>query len=104
MPAGTSPISSRPASNPTRGGKRKHAAIAAYHDRLVGLTAGAGTEPVDAATTFDDYRYGLLQGPLIIVLGAAFGSSTTRGDAMFATMTARVCAAIRDHNTLSLIS
>ena len=82
----------------------EHAAIAGYHDRLAELTAGTGRGPVDAATTFDDYRYGLLQGPLIIVLGAAFGSSTTRGDAMFATMTARVCAAIRDHNTLSLIN
>lgn len=79
-------------------------AVDAYHARLVELTAPLDIEPIDPATTLDDYRYGLLQGPLIIVLGAAFGSSTPRGDAMFATMARRVCAAIRDHNTLSLIA
>ena len=71
-----------------------------YHARLVELV---GTD-LDPATTFDDYRYGLLQGPLIIVLGAAFGTPTPRGDAMFAAMTERVCAALRDHDTLSLVS
>lgn len=77
----------------------ERAIVDAYHERLVELT----DLPLDPATTWEDYRYGLLQGPLIIVLGAAFGASTPRGDAMFASMTARVCAAIRDHDTLALV-
>lgn len=72
--------------------------VAAYHDRLVELAGPV----IDPATTWEDYRYGLLQGPLIIVLGAAYGTSTPRGDAMFATMARRVCAAIGDLGTLAL--
>ena len=74
--------------------------VAAYHERLAELV---GDDARDGSSTFDDYRYGLLQGPLIIVLGAAFGTATPRGDVMFATMTSRVCAAIRDHDTLALV-
>jgi len=45
----------------------------------------------------DDYAYSMLQGVLIIVLGWAVADKTERGDAMFAAMTDRVCAAIADH-------
>jgi hypothetical protein len=53
---------------------------------------------------FEDYRLGMLQCPLIIVLGAAYGTPTERGDEMFATMIRRSCAAIRDLSTVSLAS
>ncbi len=51
---------------------------------------------------FDDYRLGMLHCPLIIVLGAAYGTRTERGDAMFAAMVRRSCAAIRDLGSLAL--
>lgn len=44
---------------------------------------------------WQDYIFALPQGPLIAVFGAAFGTPSHRGDAMFAAMTRRSCAAIR---------
>jgi hypothetical protein len=52
---------------------------------------------------FDDYRFAALQGPLITVLGAAYGTSTERGDDMFLAMATRSCAAVRDLGTLTLV-
>ena len=46
----------------------------------------------------DDYRYSMLQAPLIIVLGWTVSARTERGDRMFLAMTERSCAAIRDHD------
>ena len=78
-------------------------AVNSYRERLVEFFVDRPADTIpDLETVFDDFRFGLLQGPLIIVLGATFGRSTARGDAMFATMTARVCAALRDHDALSL--
>jgi hypothetical protein len=78
-------------------------AVESYRERLVEFLADRPADLIaDPETVFDDFRFGLLQGPLIIVIGATFGRSTPRGDAMFATMTARVCAALRDHDTLSM--
>lgn len=73
--------------------------VAAYHARLHQL--GADDHPLDQCR--DDYRYGMLHGPLIIVLGAAYGAATERGDRMFLAMMERSCAAIRDHGTLDLV-
>lgn len=80
--------------------RRAHedAVIAAYHRALV----GHGVQGYDLETCRDDYRYAMLQAPLIIVLGCAVGTPTERGDAMFLAMLGRSCAAIRDHSTLSL--
>ncbi|MCC3312888.1 phosphotransferase [Nocardia africana] len=47
-----------------------------------------------------DYRFALVQGPLVAVFGAAYGAATPRGDEMFAAMARRSCAAIRDWNAL----
>ncbi|AHH19225.1 hypothetical protein NONO_c44410 [Nocardia nova SH22a] len=49
----------------------------------------------------DDYGFALIQGPLVAVLGAAYGSPTPRGDRMFTTMVRRSCAAIREWDALS---
>jgi hypothetical protein len=51
---------------------------------------------------FDDYRLGMLQCPLIAVLGMAYGTPTDRGDAMFAAMIDRSCQAIRDLGSIAL--
>ena len=51
---------------------------------------------------FDDDRLGMLQCPLIIVIGAAYGTRTERGDAMFAVMMARSCQAIRDLGSIEM--
>jgi hypothetical protein len=71
--------------------------VGAYHEALV--THGIRDYPIDLC--WDDYRFALLQGPLITVLGCAYGTPTERGDAMFLTMASRACAAIRDHGAVS---
>jgi hypothetical protein len=45
----------------------------------------------------------MLQTPLIATLGAAFSTTTERGDAMTLVMLERGCGAIRDLHTLALI-
>ena len=76
----------------------EHAVVARYHNSL--LSYGVADYPFDLC--FEDYRYGMLQGPLITVLGAAYGTRTDRGDEMFLAMIARSCAAVRDLDTLDL--
>ena len=70
----------------------EHRLVARYHEGL--LSHGVTGYPLDLC--WDDYRFALLQGPLITVLGCAYGTPTERGDAMFLTMAARACAALRD--------
>jgi hypothetical protein len=51
---------------------------------------------------WDDYRFGLGQGITVSVLGAVVATRTPRGDDMFTTVIARVCAAVRDNDTLAM--
>lgn len=74
--------------------------VTAYHDRL----RSHGVTGYDRETCWQDYRLGMLQAPLITVLGTAFASSTARGDDMMVTMAQRGCQAIRDLGTLDLIN
>ncbi|MDH6195156.1 hypothetical protein M2272_001785 [Mycobacterium frederiksbergense] len=74
--------------------------VGAYHDRL--LSHGVGG--YDRETCWQDYRLGMLQAPLITVLGCAFATSTERGDDMMVVMAQRGCQAIRDLGTLDLIN
>jgi aminoglycoside/choline kinase family phosphotransferase len=73
--------------------------VAAYHAALERY--GVRGYPLEAC--WDDYRFAMLQGPLVSVFGCAFGARTDRGDAMFAAMVDRSCAAIRDLGTLDLV-
>lgn len=52
---------------------------------------------------WQDYRFGMVQAPLIIALGAAFATPTARGEEIFLVMLERSCRAIRDLGTLALI-
>lgn len=72
------------------------ALITTYHRRLTEL--GVTDHTLDDCR--QDYRFATLQGPLVAVFGAAYGTPSERGDAMFAAMTRRSCAAIRDHDSL----
>lgn len=74
--------------------------VDAYFDEL--MRYGIGDYDRDAC--WRDYRLGMLQGPLLVVLGTAFATSTERGDEMMLTMTARSCQAIRELGSLELIS
>lgn len=74
--------------------------VDAYHTRLL----SHGVTNYDAQTCWRDYRLGMLQAPLITVLGCAFATSTERGDEMMLVMAARGCQAIRELGTLDLIS
>lgn len=73
--------------------------VAAYHHglRAHGVT-GYGLD-----TCWDDYLFGLLQGPVIGTFGWLYGSRTPRGDEMFATIMRRCCRAIADHDALDLV-
>lgn len=57
----------------------------------------------DVETCWQDYRFGMLQVPLIATLGFAFSAATDRGDDMTLTMLQRGCRAIRELGTLELI-
>lgn len=74
--------------------------VAAYHEALLAL----GVSDYSAETCWEDYRFAMIQGPLVSVFGCAYGARTERGDAMFAAMVERSCAAIRDLGTLDLVS
>ncbi|MFD3810262.1 phosphotransferase [Rhodococcus sp. NPDC058639] len=72
--------------------------VATYHRALL----GHGVEKYSLTDCWDDYRFAMLQGPLVAVFGCAYGTRTDRGDRMFATMVARACTAIRDLDSLTL--
>ena len=80
--------------------RRTHesALVADYHQALVSY----GVTDYDLDACWDDYRFAMVQGPLVSVFGCAYGSRTDRGDRMFAAMVARSCAAIRDLGTIAL--
>lgn len=63
-----------------------------------------GVAGYDRESCWYDYRLGMLQAPLITVLGCAFATSTERGDDMMVVMAERGCQAIRELGTLELIS
>lgn len=73
--------------------------IEQYHAAL--LTHGVQGHSLEEC--HDDYRFAMLQGPLITIVGAAYGAPTARGDEMFLAMATRSAQAIRDHATLDLI-
>jgi fructosamine-3-kinase len=82
-------------------GRRQHERdlVEAYHHAL-------GPEVSDSypyEQCWDDYRFSMLQGPLVSVFGLVYGNRTERGDRMFAAMVSRACAAIRDLGTLERI-
>lgn len=72
--------------------------VAVYHSALV----GHGVASYSAEQAWDDYRFAMLQGPLVSVFGCAYGTRTDRGDRMFAAMVTRSCAAIRDLDSLEM--
>jgi Phosphotransferase enzyme family len=82
--------------------RREHErALAEAHRRAL---AEHGVD-LDADEAFDDLRLGLLQGPLITVLGAVYATAerSDRADAMFLTMLRRSLAAMRDLDPLALL-
>ena len=74
--------------------------VAAYHQALTSY----GVSDYSLADCWEDYRFAMVQGPLVSVFGCAYGTRTDRGDRMFATMVARSCAAIRDLDSLALVT
>jgi hypothetical protein len=73
--------------------------VAAYHSALL----AHGVTDYEFGSCWNDYRFAMVQGPLVSVFGCAYGTRTDRGDRMFAAMVARSCTAIRDLDTLSLV-
>jgi hypothetical protein len=84
--------------------RREHerSLVAEYHAALVAY----GLEDMadySLDLCWEDYRFAMLQGPLVSVFGCAYGARTKRGDAMFAVMVERSCAAMRDLGTLEMV-
>ena len=73
--------------------------VAVYHRALVEL----GVSGHSLEECFDDYRFAMLQGPLITIVGAAYSEPTERGDEMFLAMAARSAQAIRDLGTMDMV-
>ena len=73
--------------------------VTAYHQALT----HHGVTGYDAETCWQDYRFGMLQVPLISTLGFAFSTETERGADMMLAMLQRGSQAIRDLGTLDLI-
>ncbi|WP_299556991.1 aminoglycoside phosphotransferase family protein [uncultured Mycolicibacterium sp.] len=73
--------------------------VDAYHEAL----CAHGVTGYDRETCWDDYRLGMLQVPLLTVLGCAFAAATERGDDMMLVMLQRGCRAIRELDSLSLV-
>lgn len=84
--------------------RRSHEAalVAAYHRRLV--EHGATGYPADLC--FEDYRRGMLQGPVITMIGCVYASAprSDSSDRMFLSMATNVCAAIRELGVLDLLA
>lgn len=74
--------------------------VAAHHEALV----QHGVSGYSLEQSWDDYRFAMLQGPLVAVFGYAYGARTDRGDAMFVAMVERAAVAIDDLGTLDLVS
>lgn len=74
--------------------------VAEYHRAL--QSHGARDYTIEGC--WEDYRFAMIQGPLVAVFGCAYGTRTDRGDRMFAAMVARSCAAIRDLETIDLVA
>lgn len=82
--------------------------VRAAHEReLVGVYHRAlqdhGVRNYDAETAWQDYRFGMLQAPLITTLGFAFSAATERGDDMVIAMLSRGGRAIRELGTLEMV-
>jgi len=74
--------------------------IAAYHAAL----ARHGVREYPLEQCWDDYRYAMLQVPMIVCYGCAYAAShSERGNRMFAAMAARGCAAMRDLDSLARV-
>jgi Ecdysteroid kinase-like family len=73
--------------------------VARYHRHL----GAHGVDDYPLEQCVDDYRAGMLHGPLIILLGRFTATTTERGDAMFLAMWRRCSAAIRELGTLDLL-
>ncbi len=84
---------------PTDRSTHERALVASYHQALTSYGVGDYT----FEDCWEDYRFAMLQGPLVSVFGCAYGTHTERGDRMFAAMVARSCAAIRELGTLALV-
>ncbi|ADP80564.1 phosphotransferase [Pseudofrankia inefficax] len=76
--------------------------VAAYHRELV--EQGVTDYPADVC--FEDYRRGMLQGPLITMIGCVYASAprTDSSDRMFLSMATNAAAAIRELGVLDLLA
>ncbi len=75
--------------------------VAEYVDALHAL----GVDDYSVDGCFTDYRLGVLQGPMITMIGCAYATAgrSTSADAMFLAMATRASAALRDLDSFALV-
>ncbi len=75
--------------------------VAAYADEVRRL----GVADCTVEQCVHEYRLGVLQAPMITMIGAAYATAgrSASADAMFLAMATRACAAIRDLDTFALV-
>ena len=79
--------------------EHERALVGDYHRALT----DRGVTGYDIESCWYDYRFGMLQVPLITTLGFAFSAATERGDDMVLAMLERGSRAIREFGTLELV-
>jgi hypothetical protein len=84
------------------GDRRAHqdALVGEYVDAVCKLGVDCSVEQCDV-----EYRLGVLQAPMITMIGAAYATAdrSATADAMFLAMATRACAAIRDLDSFALV-
>lgn len=74
--------------------------VAVYHEAVV----GRGVHGYGPERCFDDYRVGQLSGSFVTVMGSEYAvARTAASDAMFLTMAARSCVAIRELGSIEYV-
>ena len=79
--------------------QHERALVERYHRALTAF----GVVDYDVETCWQDYRFAMLQIPLISTLGFAFSTTTDRGDDMMLAMLERGSSAIRELGTLEMV-
>jgi len=74
--------------------------VGRYHSALI----AHGVSDYSPGDCWDDYRIGVIQAPLISVIGCAFATATERGDTMFVHTLRRSLLAIRELGTVEIVA
>jgi hypothetical protein len=75
--------------------------VRTYHEQLVAY----GVQDYSLETCQIDYRRGMLQAPVIVIIGwlVATGERSEKSDQMFVSLAHRMCSALKDHGVVEML-